>query len=455
MVSPGAIALVGLWCLGAALLLAAVGRLRAAAAARRPSAPSLFADADIGVVLAISPALLFPSPIRALVLLVVPVLAVLSRWRTGRWVPATPLTPALLLMAAMSLVSMAVSFDRHNSLGKVCGLWLGLLLFWSSVRWIRSSDRLRRATTVFLLAGGALALIGLLGTNWYGKFGVLAPIVDRLPHVIRGVPGAEDGFQPNAVAGCLVLFIPLQLALLLRPDRRPDGRRVRPLVVDAVLLLFTVGTLLLTQSRGAWIGLAVAALCTGLWLQRATRLAAFAVITVALVAFVSLGPQRIAALAISRSGPAMTQDVAGRGELWQRATQAIADFPITGLGMNNFRRLMPTMYPTLLATPDIDIAHAHNHLLQAALDLGLPGLCGYLGLWIGVWWMLADSYRRRRDGASRALTGGLAAGLIAHFVFSLADVIPLGSKVGVLFWLALALATAAARVAAADDAARV
>ena len=141
----------------------------------------------------------------------------------------------------------------------------------------------------------------------------------------------------------------------------------------------------------------------------------------------------------------MTQNVASRGELWQRATQAIADFPLTGVGMNNFRRLMPTMYPTLLATPQVDIAHAHNHLLQAALDLGLPGLTAYLALWIGAAWMLAAAYRRALNATERALAGGLAAGLIAHFVFGMADVIPLGSKVGVLFWLTLALVAGVSR----------
>ena len=49
--------------------------------------------------------------------------------------------------------------------------------------------------------------------------------VPKTKTIDLAVPGAEDGFQPNAVAGCLVLFIPLQLALLLRPDRRPDGDR--------------------------------------------------------------------------------------------------------------------------------------------------------------------------------------------------------------------------------------
>ncbi len=115
---------------------------------------------------------------------------------------------------------------------------------------------------MFLLAGAGLAVIGLLGTNWIDKFSVLGAIIERLPRAIRGVPGAEEGFQPNAVAGCLVLFIPLQVALLATDARhsltRAGGVRGRGtwlLVIQTFLLVLTAGTLLLTQSRGAWVGL--------------------------------------------------------------------------------------------------------------------------------------------------------------------------------------------------------
>src|SRR4029077_12535146 len=107
----------------------------------------------------------------------------------------------------------------------------------------------------FVLAGAGLAIIGLLGTNWLDKFSALGAVVGRLPRAIRGVPGAEEGFQPNAVAGCLVLFVPLQVALLATDARR--DRSMLLLVIQVLVLLLTTGTLLLTQSRGAWVGLVI------------------------------------------------------------------------------------------------------------------------------------------------------------------------------------------------------
>ena len=444
-----------LWIVCAAWLVAAASdRVRRARAfGHAPTAvppPALavrISAAEPAIVAAIAPALLFPTRARLIVLAVVPLLMWAQRRTTGRVLPSTPLNLTLLALVCMTLVSLAVTFDRHNSLGKVAGVVLGTLVFWAATRWTNSPARLRIATAVFLSAGAGLALVGLLGTNWFGKFGLLAPIVERLPKAIRGVPGAEEGFQPNAVAGCLVLFIPVQLALLWLARQRERGG----LVMHTALVALTSGTLVLTQSRGAWSGLAVALLAFLFWYRRWTRMMGIALVAGAALAAVALGPQRFADLAISQSGPAMTQNVSSRVELWSRALDAIQDFPITGMGMNSFRRLMPTMYPTVLATPDLDVAHAHNHLLQAALDLGLPGLVLYLAIWIAMARLLWRTYRASHNAETRALAGGLAAGLIAHFTFGLADVIPLGSKVGVLFWLTLALAASVHQLSLTTD----
>jgi putative inorganic carbon (HCO3(-)) transporter len=219
--------------------------------------------------------------------------------------------------------------------------------------------------------------------------------------------------------------------------------------LQALLLALTAGTLLLTQSRGAWVGLFAATLAFFLWNARWTRaLGATMIAAIALLAW-AVGPGRVFNLAISQSGPGMVGNVSGRVELWSRAIYGIRDFPLTGMGMNTFRKVMPVMYPTFLTPPDFDVAHAHNHLLQVALDLGLPGLVAYTAIWLVVGALLINVYRWSSEPADRAIAGGLGAGLIAHFTFSMTDAIPLGAKVGVLFWLTLALAVSLHRVALA------
>jgi putative inorganic carbon (HCO3(-)) transporter len=412
-------------------------------------AAELIASGEMLIVAAIAPALLFPTPTRLRSLFVVP-LVWFCAWRTtGRAIPRTPLNVALGLMLAMVLVSLYATFDVRYSLGKVSGVILGVLCFWSVTRWITTRERLTLGVMAFVFAGSALAIAGLLGTSWFDRFPLLSAFIRRLPRVIRGMPGAEEGFQPNAVAGCLVLFVPLQLALLsvgteswTRAGRSGTDRRIMLTVIQALFLTLTAGTLLLTQSRGAWVGLFVAALVFLAWHTRTTRaLAAIAVSGCSVLAW-TLGPGRLFNLAMSHSGPGIAADVPGRMELWSRGIYGIQNFPLTGMGMNTFRKVMPVLYPTFLTSPDFDVAHAHNHLLQAGLDLGIPGLVAYISIWMVASALLVAVYRRSKDRVYTIVAGGLGIGLIAHFVFSMTDAIGLGTKVGILFWLTLALVTA-------------
>ena len=412
------------------------------------------AAAELSILILISPALLFPTPARMLVVLVVPVMWLCVRHASGHTIPPTPLNAALLLLLVMVGVSLLVTFDVRFSLGKVAGVVLGALVFWAVSRWVTTPWRLAAATIAFLLCGGALAVIGLLGTNWFTKFPMFAAIINRLPRTIRGLPGAESGFQPNGVAGCLVLFVPLQVALLAGAGRRAfaalhRGTRATSALtaVQWLLLALTTGTLVLTQSRGAWVGCAIASAAFLGWFGRRTRAVLLVAAVACVVWAVVVGPQQLLNMTISQSGPGMAGNVSGRVELWSRALYGISDFPFTGMGMNTFRKVMPVLYPTFLTSPDFDVAHAHNQLLQAALDVGIPGLIAYLAMWPISAALLVRVYRRSPDPGYRTMAGGLGAGLIAQFSFGMTDAISLGSKPGVLFWFMLALIVSLHRIA--------
>ena len=138
--------------------------------------------------------------------------------------------------------------------------------------------------------------------------------------------------------------------------------------------------------------------------------------------------------------------LASRTEIWARALYALRDFPLTGMGMNNFRRVVPVLYPFFSLPPTIDIAHAHNQFLQAGLDLGLAGLIAYLALWMIGAALTVRCLRRADAGWTRALALGLGAALLASFIFGLTDAIALGAKPGILFWSLLALLVALERL---------
>jgi hypothetical protein len=161
-----------------------------------------------------------------------------------------------------------------------------------------------------------------------------------------------------------------------------------------------------------------------------------------------------------------------RLEIWPRAIYGIQDFPFTGMGMNTFRKVVLVLYPSFLIGPDTDIGHAHNEFLQAALDLGIPGLIAFIALYIGAFWMLIRTWQSLRLNAQSPSSGqrtavpltrpggwfsilgtspladarlvqmvvlGLGGDLLAHMLWGLTDAMALGARPAFPFWVILGL----------------
>lgn len=394
---------------------------------------------ELPLLLLLSPLLLFPTPARSLALLALPLLWVGRRMRGGMLVPRTPLDPAILVLVAMVGVSMWVTPDPLVSLPKATGLLLGIALLYALVA--RAGDRPGVAITVIGLVGAeiGLAIAGLLGTNWSAKLPLISGLTDRLPRLLPALPGGPlEGFNPNSVAGGLVLVIPLLVSLLVYGARREPAIAL----ASAIALLVTGGTMLLSQSRAGYLGLAVGLITLlALSLRRRARIGLLAVGVLLLL----LTPTLVdgASLRTDAEGVgAGINSLEERVEIWERARYTIEDFPLTGVGMGMFRRVVPLLYPTFIIAPTKDIGHAHNQILAAGVDLGIPGMVAFLALWIGSGAMCVRCWRAADEPWVRAITLGLGAGLIAHFVWGLVDANVLGSKAGQLFWLALAAVAA-------------
>lgn len=426
------------------------------------------------VLLLAAPAFLFPSPARAPLLLVLPGLW-LTAWLAGRpALPRTPLNAVLLLFSLMLLVSVWTTPDLAYSLPKIAGALLGLGAYFAVVRVAtdrpQASAPFWRMAWLFILSGGGLVAIGLVGIDWLDKLPALAAISQKLPVFIRGLPGAEEGFSANGVAGALILILPLQVALLIRTvlDQSPrahwyqrdfsnsrfwpklwpwtlfaDPFRGGPrlfIALQIFLLLLVSGLVLLSQSRGAWLGLGAGLLLMLAWGERRARWPLLAAAVVGVAALLVLGgPQSLFSLVGRVAGNDIGAKVIQRQTLWYYGLLVIRSFPFTGMGLNAFRKALPELYPTVPLPAGFDITHVHNHLLQAAINFGLPGLVAYLGLWLGAAFALFDAHRASRDPWLRAAALGLSAGLVAEFVYGTTDVIDTGAKLGLFFWLALAL----------------
>ena len=454
-------------------------------------------------VLVLSPFLLLPSMSRLWLLPVLPAVWLLAAVSRRRLLLGTPLDWPLALLALMVLVSAWATYDIAVSLPKIAGVILGLGVYSVFAQFGRGRRGLFLLLSVFMAVGLGMALVGLLYIQWVSKLPLLGPLLAHLPRAQADLPGAEAGINPNEVAGMLLWLIPMCASLcllsLLQFARLRLAIGLAPALALCLCLLaatlLILGELVLVQSRIAYGALLVAGMiCLLVASRRRARLfLAALVLAVALLSLLFLRNgmgTAIENLFPTGAVPASLTSLASlrqRVEVWSRALEAIQDFTVIGMGMNTFRKVVHVLYPLQLTGPDVDIAHAHNEFLQAALDLGIPGLIAFLAIYINAFWMFILTWRSAASqpppsplgkacpepgegGAGgtgpspfplgeggqgvrfsplldsptsvRALVLGLAGGLLAHMLYGLADAVALGAKPGLLFWMLLGLTTA-------------
>ncbi len=404
-----------------------------------------------------APFLIFPTVARSFAMLIIPgvwMIGILVRREPLR---RTPLNPALLLLAVMVLVSMYATYDFAQSFPKITGMVLAFGVFFATARKARRLGGWWGAVILFSALTVGMAGFALLTVKWSAKIPLIGSVVARLTPRLVGLQGAASGVSANELAGALVWGIPLltMLVVALWQRRRAVsemlGARKTMLALIALVgaTWFTFAILVLTQSRGGYLGLFIAFAAVLFfvmpWRWRIVLTIGSVAILVAAIVFLrsnTLAPTIEDSGALSVESAIDTLE--GRLEIWSRAIYGIEDFAFTGMGMNTFRRVVHVLYPLFLIGPDSDIAHAHNEFLQAGLDLGVPGLIAFTALYFGAAMMLGAVWTRARvlmpdTFFIRAVVLGLGAALLAHLVYGMTDAVTLGAKPGFMFWLLLGL----------------
>ncbi len=375
----------------------------------------------------------------------------------------------LLVIAIQVLISLYATYDIAVSLQKVTGVIWGMAVFFALVRFGKKRSGIIVSTLVFITASVGISILGLLGIEWpMNKIIFFNSLYEKFPNISAIIPGLTEGFHPNEVGGALTWIIPFWIVLFfwLIISFRKIKTSIPVLVIllgiflNLALLGLSSIVLLFSQSRSAYIGLAFGLLILLLVvLPKNIRWGYISLLVIGtgfLIYFIVNGQfmQYVNQLFPDNGMASMAfsmNTMSGRVEIWSRAIYAMQDFAFTGMGMNTFRTIVNVLYPLQTISADVpvkDIGHAHNLFLQVGLDLGIPGLIAFIGLYITSFWMISDVLKRLK----RSLRGnnrtniiskelyfvilvGFLGGQIAHLGFSMTDAIAFGAKPGILFWL--------------------
>jgi len=387
------------------------------------------------LLMALSPIFIFPSITYSALFFIFPLL-LLVKWRSsGRFVEATLVDLAIFLLLFQVFLSAVASPDMLPSLPKISGILFGIFLFYALVALLKSERLIKIGIVVFLFLGLAVSTVGILDMiRTYKYLEPIDALTALIPKLEFALPGTELGINPNLIGGTVLFIIPLFLVQMFPLVRKQTAayslfaNGFYSLFV-ALGLLISLTILLLTQSRGGWIGLV---LCVSLFFvfrgKTGRRIGVLLLIGSILAYFILLGPSEIGVGLQASSRSALV-----RVDLWAIALDQIAQNPMTGMGLNYFR---------LLSDFKTDMSHTHNLLLHTATELGIPALIALLAILIGAGYMCVMVWIKSKDGWKKLTVLGLGAGLLAHFIWSMGDAVALGAKAGALFWISLALITA-------------
>lgn len=346
---------------------------------------------------------------------------------------------ALLLLALWAFLSGAWAFTRRFAPEVTAGAALPLALaalFAITVACAGPPPRVIASALIAglawnaALAGMQAAVQGAVGLNALGEF--------RLNPAVSGVAVVQaEGVRwlrpygllphPNILAGFLAV------ALLMTPAWFLSGSRRRQAAGMAVFL-FGLWGLLLTFSRGAWLGFAAGAFAglPLLWRARAAwrRLALVLVLTLAAAgAFAVLYGPFLAARAGVGEESIEQRSVSDRAVYMDFAYRAIRESPLTGVGMGNFP--WRASYYLQFTPYDLRGQPAHHIFLSAWAELGLIGfalvaLALVMGIEAGLTAVRKNSWNEPavHDTLARAaFLGGIVAltviGLLDHYPWTL------------------------------------
>jgi O-antigen ligase len=355
----------------------------------------------------------------------------LGRARPALLAHRPAITGALALFVAWTALSTVWARRPDLASGAVFTLVLSSALFPIVFTAVRAPRHARWVCAAFVAGALMSALIGLATASGSepGDEGRLA----------------APGINSNQLGGYLAVAAILAVALAC--DRELPAPRRTACAGAAVLCL---PLLLLTGSRGALLGLAVALVAAPFAAPAGRRGGAaglaVAAVLFGVVCFVTIAPgpvvQRIAHADTSGSG---------RTDIWRMGVRMVAAQPFTGVGAGNFSvatvdyLLRPGATKRAVYIVD-EPKVAHNIYLEVLAELGLPGLALFAAI-AGGGLFAARTAVHRAAGRGRRETELLARGLLLALLAMLASAFSSSELFNKQLWLLLALAVALRSIA--------
>jgi len=383
----------------------------------------------------------FHIPTLIMIALIV-VVWLLVHWRHG-WVwHRTPLDGVMVLWVLAFGLSLFANLESWRRIA--IGLWYvsAYIGVWYILHDVIANEGISRETFVdgLLICGVVVLIFGFVQSrDWFTTS--LPLMFSRLIPFNLPRPVSTLG-NPNALANFLIVLIPFAL-VRAAAARLPVGR-----IIMGIYTLLALFLLLLTYSRGAWIGM-VAGLgiwgvlwwarhdmlsrqALSVWWTKRRLLARILVVSASLAGIIATLLVLVVFLQSFREYGRST-DL--RSEIYRTAITMFTEKPLTGYGLFTFGRGLARLQSV---PPTTAHSHAHDVPLHVAAELGLVGLVA-LAATLVVMVQAARHNWRAMSQRQRVTFSAAVAAVVAFAVHQLTDIPATTPAVALAGLLALAL----------------
>ncbi|TAF03742.1 MAG: putative bicarbonate transporter, IctB family [Nostocales cyanobacterium] len=353
----------------------------------------------------------------------------------------TPIHLIVLLYWGIAVAATALSPVKKAALNDLVTLTLYLLLFALCARVLRISRLRSWLISLYLHISLIVSVYGI--RQWFFGAKALATWVDPESSLAKTTRVYSYLGNPNLLAGYLLPAVVLSLVAIFAWH----GWIQKALAVT--MLVVNSAALVLTFSRGGWIGLVVALLAVmallvywwsadlpAFWRTWSLPIILGGLIGILLLAVIFVEPVRLRVVSIFADRQDSSNNF--RRNVWDAVFEMIRDRPIIGIGPghNSFNKVYP-----LYQRPRYTALSAYSIFLEIAVETGSMGLACFLWLIIVTFNTAFMQIRRllvSRNKEALWLIGAIATllGMLAH---GTVDTVWYRPEVNTLWWFVVAL----------------
>ena len=350
-----------------------------------------------------------------------------DRERQLAWSPANRY---IILYAAVYMAGTLFSVNLSDSLES--GVLSVAFILFSVVlcNAVINRKQLDALIVLMVLAGTAVSFYGILQYIFRWGYQSAAWVDSDMFSSIQ-FRVASTLQNPNMLGQYLILLIPLGGAELL--TARSWGRRIFYLCCCGVMCM----CMLLTFSRGAWLGLLFAGAVFFVLLNPRLLL---------LVPFILAGMYFVLPATVierfSSIGNLTDASTSYRVYIWMGTLSMLKDYWLCGIGPGTeaFNRVYPAYSYNSIVAP-----HSHNLFLQIVCDAGIAALLIFIIVLFVYFRTMCAALSREERWTSRVFQIAFTSGVLGFLVQAMTDYSFYNYRVMFLFWSYLALGGLCAR----------